>query len=81
MTNREARGAVEELAQQFERSVSRQTTVSLHVPNVLTIGGEVVPPDVGMAVLLDRILALGFEPNGYSEGQDGRTYHYRRSEE
>ncbi len=72
--------AVEELIRDFERRSTGQTRVDLLVLEPLTLGGQVVASDVGMTVLLDRILALRFEPDGFTETPSGRTYHYKRWE-
>jgi len=72
--------SVEELILAFEEASPGCENVSLWVADTLTIAGQVVQFDVGMAVLLDRILALEFEPAGFTPGRGGRTYHYRRWE-
>jgi hypothetical protein len=30
-----------------------------------------------MAVILDKILGLGFEPDGFAEAEGGRLYRYK----
>jgi hypothetical protein len=71
---------VEELIADFESKSRGVQRVDLWVPENLTLLGEPVPSDVGMAVLVDRVLALEFEPNGYTASVGGRTYHYKRWE-
>lgn len=59
--------------------ISQQTTgFDLWVPVRLTLSGAEAPSDVAMAVVLDRLLGKGFMPAGFTQGDDGRTYHYRR---
>jgi hypothetical protein len=50
----------------------------LWVPDTLLIDGRGVPKDIGMAILVDEILSLGFMPDGLTQGMGGATYRYRR---
>ena len=70
--------AVEVLFAEFESRAVGNGRVDLHVEQPLTLRGQVVPSDAGMAILLDRILALEFEPDGFSDAGQGRVYHYKR---
>jgi hypothetical protein len=49
------------------------------LPTQLTLRGAVVSTDIAMAVVLDKLLANGFTPAGFTQGVNGRTYHYRRT--
>ncbi len=49
----------------------------LWVPNSLTFRGSLIRQDVAMAIVLDRILAKGFFPDGFVEESSGRRYTYR----
>jgi hypothetical protein len=55
------------------------TKLDLFVPADLTLRDKPVPADVAMAVILDKLLAAGFDPLGFSQAAHGRFYHYRRA--
>jgi hypothetical protein len=70
--------SVEELVLEFEGRAKDADRVGIWVPDRLVLAGQEVAMDVGMAVLLDRVLALEFEPDGFTEAPGGRTYHYKK---
>jgi hypothetical protein len=70
--------SVEGLREQAAAVAKGGHTFSLWVPDALTLNGQPVRRDVGMAILLDAILALGFMPDGLTESAGGATYRYRR---
>ena len=43
----------------------------------MTLSGQSARADVAMAVILDKILGMGYEPDGFSEADGGRIYRYR----
>ena len=53
------------------------SSFTLWVPGSLTLGGNPVAQDVAMAVVLDRVLAKGFFPDGFVAEGTGRRYNYR----
>lgn len=71
--------SVEELiALVDEVDPSRGTaSFTLWVPNSLTLSGSPVAQDTAMAVVLDRILAKGYFPDGFVEEGPGRRYNFR----
>lgn len=52
--------------------------LELWVPDALTIHGRPVPNDVGMAVVLDALLAKAFFPDGLQIGVGGHLCMYVR---
>jgi hypothetical protein len=50
--------------------------LNLFVEEALSIDGVDVAPDVGMAILLDALLAEGLFPCGFTPVDGGRIYHY-----
>lgn len=55
-----------------------QTSFDLWVPAQVTMNGAPIAQDMAMALLLDQLLSRGFFPRGFTEGNGGRTYHYRQ---
>ena len=41
--------------------------------------GEPAPADLAMAIILDKILSKGYEPNGFTEEVGGKLYRYKLS--
>jgi hypothetical protein len=70
--------SVEQLREQAAAAARSGDIFALWVPDELTLNGQLVRRDVGMAILVDAILALGFMPDGLTEGAGGATYRYRR---
>jgi hypothetical protein len=72
--------SIEYLLDAIERDVSAQKAeFSLLVPDQLTLRGVEVSADVGMAILLDKLLEEGFSPAGFTQQSGGRLYRYERS--
>jgi len=63
------------LSPEPESSIER---FELDVPEHLTLRGKACPPDFAMAVILDALLAKGFDPDGFEPRPGGRRYRYRR---
>ena len=72
-------GAVEDLLTEVAALAPRRVgeTCSLWVPNALTLEGNLLAQDVGMAIVLDALLAKGFFPAGFEPERGGRRYKYR----
>jgi hypothetical protein len=70
---------VEALLEQIDGTAGESTNFNLWVPDQLTWYGEPVRADIAMAVVVDRLLAKGFMPAGFTQGINGRTYHYSQS--
>jgi hypothetical protein len=74
--------SVEGLCDELRRRAATGGSCDLWVPDALTIGGAPVPDDpTGMAtaLILDTALSLDLWPQGFTEGEGGRTYHYTRA--
>lgn len=72
--------SVEELCDQLGSAAKTGGDVSLWVPDELTLKGTRVPQQptgIAMSIITDAALSLGLWPNGFTEGTDGRTYHYQ----
>lgn len=68
---------VEELIEKAQSRSDRSAPFDLWVPEALSLRGEPVSDAIAMVVLGDAILGEGFEPAGFSQGDGGRTYHYK----
>jgi len=74
----DANNSVEALISQVKAmNVESRATFELWVPQHLTFYGEPTPQDVAMALIVDQVLDKGFEPDGFTEGEGGRMYRYR----
>jgi hypothetical protein len=71
-------GSVEALLNEVAQWSGAAASADLWVPDELTLQGQVVGKDIAMAIVLDKILALGLFPSGFSTGDGGRLYHYKR---
>lgn len=69
---------VEALLKEIDAVAEGSTDFELWVPPQLTLRGVEVSADVAMAVVLDRLLAKGYMPAGFTQQSDGRTYRYQR---
>jgi hypothetical protein len=50
--------------------------LELLVPYAVTLDGQVVPQDIVMAVIVDKLLSEGYLPDGFVDSIDGRIYKY-----
>jgi hypothetical protein len=71
-------GSVEALLNEVTQWSDAAASADLWVPDELTLQGRAVAKDIAMAIVLDKILALGLFPSGFSTGDGGRLYHYKR---
>jgi hypothetical protein len=71
-------GSVEALLNEVTQWSDAVASADLWVPDELTLQGRAVAKDIAMAIVLDKILALGLFPSGFSTGDGGRLYHYKR---
>jgi hypothetical protein len=69
--------AVENLLSRVASVPATGNGLELWVPHALTLKGVHVPLDVAMAVVLDKALSLGLEPEGYRSESGGRWYLYK----
>jgi hypothetical protein len=49
----------------------------LSIPQHLTLRDQPVSADVAMAIILDNIFGMGYEPDGFMEADGGRVYRYK----
>jgi hypothetical protein len=54
-------------------------TFTLAISDNLTVSGKADPMGLGMALVLDAILAKGFEPDGFTQESGYRVYRYRKT--
>ena len=73
-------GSVEALLNEVARWSDVTASADLWVPDELTLQGRAVAKDIAMAIVLNKVLALGLFPSGFSTGNGGRLYHYKREE-
>ena len=71
-------GTVEGLIQQVESWAPDASVAELWVPEHLTLHGNSVAQDIAMAIVVDKLLNLGYFPDGFSAGTGGRLYRYNR---
>ncbi len=71
-------GTVEELLSEIGKVPAHEVgrSCELWVPELLRLRGARVGGDIAMAIVLDALLAKGYYPDGFSEGEGGRTYRY-----
>jgi hypothetical protein len=74
--SRPSQSTVEAVLSQLD-SIPDRPSFELWIPQHLTLRGQSAQADVAMAVILDKILDMGYEPDGFSEAGGGRIYRYR----
>jgi hypothetical protein len=68
----------ETAAQYVKQTDLAAPTFTLAISDNLTIGGRADPMGLGMALVLDAILAKGFEPDGFQQESGYRVYRYKK---
>jgi hypothetical protein len=74
--NRPTHTTVEEILSRLD-TISTSPSFELWIPQHLTLRGQPARADVAGAVILDKILGLGYEPDGFTEADGGRVYRYK----
>lgn len=77
-TDRPNSVSVETLVAQVQSLSPALTEAEIWVPAVLTLNGTAIPMDVAMSILVDKLLAQGLFPDGFSQAVGGRLYRYRK---
>lgn len=68
----------EAAAQYVKQADLSMPTFALAISDDLTVSGRPDPMGLGMALVLDAILAKGFEPDGFKQESGYRVYRYKR---
>jgi len=74
--NQPTQSTVEAILSQLD-GIPRDQSFELWITQDLTFRGKVVRADLAMAMILDKILGLGFGPDGFAEAEGGRIYRYK----
>ena len=76
--SRPSQSTVEAVLSQLDAvSTAESQSFEIWIPQHLTLRGQAARADVAMAVILDKILGRGYEPDGFAEAEGGRVYRYR----
>lgn len=70
--------SAEGAAQYVKQADLSTPTFTLAISDSLTVNGKPDTMGLGMAFLLDAILAKGFEPDGFTQEAGYRVYRYKR---
>ncbi|HEX3528618.1 MAG TPA: hypothetical protein VH988_16255 [Thermoanaerobaculia bacterium] len=66
------RHPIESVLREIDSLPEAKTTVTLKVPDRLSLQGNSVPSDIALSILADRLLAKGYEPDGVEVTEDGQ---------
>jgi hypothetical protein len=69
---------VEEILKRLDQVGPDQQEFKLYVPPLVAMDNKAVAQDTGMAVILDRLLSMGFSPKGVFPMGKGKIYKYVR---
>ena len=65
--------------QAFVQTIDENATSAvIDISRALTLDGQAIPYDVGMAIILEYLLQRNFFPAGFEEVPEGRKYKYRK---
>jgi hypothetical protein len=78
--NRPSQGSVESLLSELDTIVTSPDGFELWIPANLTLNSNPIRTDVAMTIVLDKILGMGFQPDGFIESKGGRIYRYKAFE-
>jgi hypothetical protein len=68
------RQPIEAVLREIDSLPPAADTVSLKVPDQLSLRGSSVPQDIALSILADRLLSRGYEPDGFEAIEGGRVY-------
>ncbi len=71
-----AQSNVEDLLREIESMPANTINYELWVANVITLKGNPIPLEIGMAIILDKMLEKEMYPGCFSETNEGRLYRY-----
>jgi hypothetical protein len=75
----ESQGTVEDVLAAIDTVAPGSAGLDLRISPQIQRGGQPLPFDFAIAMILDRLLSHSLFPNGFTTDSDGwRTYHYRR---
>jgi hypothetical protein len=68
------RHPIESVLREIDSLPEAADTVSLKVPDKLSLRGNSVPSDIALSIVVDRLLTRGYEPDGFESFEGGRVY-------
>jgi hypothetical protein len=69
------RQPIESVLREIDSLPEARDTVTLKVPDQLSLRGNSVPQDIALSILVDRLLTKGYEPDSIEAGDEGRIFH------
>jgi hypothetical protein len=76
--SRSSQGTVEGLISELAGiAPAGSQSFELWVPQELTLRGKPAPLDAAMAIVLDKILGMGYTVDGFTAAEGGRVYRYK----
>jgi len=68
------RHPIESVLREIDALPEATGTVSIKVPDKLSLRGNSVPRDIALSILVDRLLTKGYEPDGFEAIEDALIY-------
>jgi hypothetical protein len=68
------RQPIESVLREIDSLPEARDTVTLKVPDKLSLRGSSVPEDIALSILIDRLLTKGYEPDSIEASDEGRIF-------
>ena len=76
-TSGQSQNSVEAVVSQLATLTAKGESFEFFIPELLTLGGYAVPEAMAKAVIVARVLSMGYEPDGFTQAQGGRVFRFR----
>jgi len=77
-TRAPSQSSVEAIVSQLATLAAKGQSFEFLIPEHLTLGGHAIPEDMAKAVIVARVLSMGYEPEGFTHAEGGRIFRFRR---
>jgi hypothetical protein len=74
--NQPSQSSVEEIVSQLTTRTAEGQSFELWIPQRLTLLGHIVPEPIAMAAITAKVLGMGYEPRGSTQGEGGRVFTF-----
>ena len=76
-THQPSPSSAEEIVSQLATQTAKGQSFEFFIPEHLTLSGHAVPEPVAKAVIVARVLSMGYEPDGFAATEGGRVFTFK----
>jgi len=76
-TDEPSQSSVEAVVSQLATHTATGQSFEFFIPEHLTLGGHVIPEPMAKAMIVARVMGMGYEPDGFTQAEGGRVFRFK----